>query len=238
MKQFAVIGIGKFGNRMLEEFLQMECELLIVDKSKEIIDLFKDKVTSAYIADAINEETIRKLIPPTIDGVIVDFGDNIEVSILVTNYLKKIGLKNIIVKAETDEHGEILEIVGASYVIFPNREAAKRIVPIITSSQLFNYMPISAGLVIAEVKVPLQLIGKTLIEADLRKTRNLNVIAIRKEEDGEYEFFSPDYRLKLNDVFLVAGKEEDIFKLSGNKLMSKKMGLTNIFKRLFTRTNK
>ncbi|MEW5818526.1 MAG: TrkA family potassium uptake protein, partial [Spirochaetota bacterium] len=208
MKQFAIIGISIFGKRMLEELSQTGAEILIVDKDREIIEKYKDRVTSAYIADVMNEETIKKLIPSTIDAAIVDLGDKIEVSILVTNYLKKIGVKNIVVKAETDEHGEILEIVGATRVVFPNREAAKRITPLLVSPLLFNFLPISNGLVMAEVKVPVKYYGMSLIEADLRKTKQLNVIAIRKEDDSEYRLFTPEYQLKPNDFLLVSGKEE------------------------------
>ena len=154
MKQFAIIGVGTFGKRMLEELSQIDCEILIVDKDRDVIEHLKDLATSSFIADAMNEVTIQKLVPTTIDAAIVDLGDNREVSILVTNYLKKIGIKNIIAKAETDEHGEVLDLVGANTVVFPNREAAKRITPLLISPLLFNYMPISHGLVIAEVKVP------------------------------------------------------------------------------------
>jgi len=238
MKQFAIIGISIFGERMLEELSETSCEILIIDKDAEIIEKYKEKVTSAYIADVINQETIKKLIPATIDAAIVDLGDKIEVSILVTNYLSKLGIRKIIVKAETDEHAEILNIVGATQIVFPNREAAKRITPLLVSSLLFNYMPISNGLVMAEVKVPDGYTGQTLIEADLRRTQQLNVIAIRKEEESDYEFFSPDYRLQNDDIFLLVGKEKNVSSFSGMDISLRKSGFTGFFKTLFGRKNR
>jgi trk system potassium uptake protein TrkA len=235
MKQFAIIGMSNFGLRLLEELSQLECEILILDKDRALIESLKERVTSAYIADAINEEIIQKLIPPTIDAAIIDLGGRTEVSILVTNYLKKMGVRNIIAKAETDEHGEILDIVGATHVVFPNREAAKRITPMLGSSLIFNFMPISNGLVIAEVRVPEKFAGMTLIEAHLRRTHGLNVIAIRKEADGEYEFFSPEYRLKYNDILLVVGPEDSIYEFSGERGGQRSAGLSKIFKNLFSR---
>lgn len=231
MKQFAIIGVSKFGYRVLEELSQIDCEILIVDKDRELIEKLKDRVSYSYIADVLDEETIRKLVPATVDAAIVDLGDRTEASILVTNYLKKIGVSRIIAKAETDEHGEILEIVGATYVIFPNREAAKRLTPIIAYSQLFNYLPISNGLVIAEIKVPDKHVGMTLIEADFRRTYRFNVIAIRKADDEEsgYLFFEPDYRLQGNDVLLVAGNEGDLAKLIGDAPVKKRRGLGTLF---------
>ena len=72
MKQFAIIGLGNFGRRILEEVADLDCEILIIDKDREIIEIYKDRVANAFIADAINAEIINKLIPATIDAAIVD----------------------------------------------------------------------------------------------------------------------------------------------------------------------
>lgn len=240
MKQFAIIGVSKFGYRVMEELSQIDCEILIVDKDRELIEKLKERVSYSYIADVLNEETIRKLIPSTVDAAIVDLGDRTEASILVTNYLKKIGVSRIIAKAETDEHGEILEIVGATDVIFPNREAARRLTPMIAYSQLFNYLPISNGLIIAEIKVPEKHIGMTLIEADFRRAYRFNVIALRKADDDDagYLFFEPDYRLQENDVLLVAGNERDLARLVGDAPARRRRGLGNLFHTLLRRERK
>ncbi len=241
MKQFAIIGLSNFGKRMLEELCDMDVETIIIDKDRETIEEYKDKATNAYIADAINEAIINKLVPPTIDCVIVDLGENREVSILVTHYLKKMGIKEIVVKAETDEHGEILEVIGATRVVFPNKEAAIKITPLLVSDLLFNYIPISAGLVMAEVQIPQQFVGKTLVESNLRQKLGVNVIAIRNgEHDQTYDFFSPTYRLQEGDVCLIVGKEHDIVAFSGALLpVRKKEGkISGILKNLFPKQKK
>lgn len=240
MKQFAIIGVSKFGFRVMEELSQIDCEILIIDKDRELIEKLKDRVSYSYIADVLNEETIRKLVPSTVDAAIVDLGDRTEASILVTNYLKKIGVSRIIAKAETDEHGEILEIVGATDVIFPNREAAKRLTPMLAFSHLFNYLPISNGLIIAEIKTPAKHVGMSLVEADFRKTYKFNVIAIRKEDDEEagYLFFAPDYRLQANDILLVAGSETDLAGLIGDAPVKRRKGINRLFHTLLRRDRK
>ena len=235
MKQFAIIGLSRFGRRLLEEFLATDAEMIIIDKDRDVIELYKDKVASAYIADVLNEEIIRKLIPPAIDAVIVDLGDRIEASILVTNYLKKMGVKEIIARAEGTEHGEILELVGATKVVFPNQEAAKRIAPFLISSQIFSYLPISAGLIIAEVKVPEKFYGKSLVEVDMRRQYNLNVIAYRKLDREEYFFYAPEYRLQGDDILLVGGREEDIDAFTEAKLPIGSRSITGLFRRFFSR---
>ena len=234
MKQFAIIGVSTFGKRVLDELVEVDCEVILIDKRSELIDMYKDSVTSAYIADVINEETINKLIPLDIDAVIVDLGDNIEASILVTKYLKNNDIGNIVVKAETDQHGEILKIVGADHVVFPYREAAIRVIPMLVSSLLFNYMSIGNGLVMAEIRVPEIFIGQSLIEANIRAKKGINVVAIRNEETGDsFDFFSPEVRLQIGDVLLVVGKEQNVTSFAEADLPERRKGISSFFKSIF-----
>jgi len=235
MKQFVIIGLSRFGRRLCEELLATDAEMIIIDKDRDVIELYKDKVTAAYIADVLNEEIIRKLVPSNLDAAVVDLGDRIEASILVTNYLKKLGVKEIIARAESGEHGEILDLVGATKVVFPNLEAAKRIAPFLVSSQIFSYLPISRELAIAEVKVPEKFYGKSLVEVDMRRQYNLNVIAYRKLEGEEYYFYAPEYRLQADDVLLVGGREEDIDSFTDEKLPIGRKRITGLFRRFFSR---
>lgn len=234
MKQFAIIGLGAFGLRMLEELLEITQEIIIIDKDKETIEKYKDKAQAAYVTDAINEIALSKIIPKEIDAVIVDLGGKIEVSIMTTNYLKKIGIKNILVKAQTDEHGEVLSMVGATQVIFPDREAAKRITPMLASSLLFNFMPISENLALAEVQANDYCLGKTLIDANLRKEFGLNVVAMRKVSRDDFIFINdPSYIFVEEDILLVAGSEEGINKFSSHSNIKEKQGMGDLFRAFF-----
>jgi trk system potassium uptake protein TrkA len=237
MKQFVIIGLSLFGRRLLEEFLATDAEVIIIDKDREVIELYKDKVASAYIADVLNEEIIRKLVPQNIDAAVLDLGGRIEASILATNYLKKMGVKEIIARAESNEHAEILDLVGATKVVFPNQEAAKRIAPFLISSQIFSYVPISSELVIAEVKVPHEFCGKSLVEVDMRRKYKLNVIAYRKLEGQEYFFYAPEYRLQEDDVLLVGGREQDIEAFTEEKILIGCGRITGLFRRFFSGKN-
>jgi trk system potassium uptake protein TrkA len=235
MKQFAIIGLSKFGQRMLEELADTGSEIILIDKDRERVDKFKDQVAAAYVADALNEDVLEKLVPKTVDTAIVDPGDQTEVSILVTHYLKKLGIREIIAKADSDEHEEILKLVGATRVVRPNTEAARRIAPFLVSSLVFSYLPISKELVIAEVKVPEQFFGKSLIEVDLRKQYRLNVIAYRKADQEDYAFYAPEYRLQSDDVLLLAGDQEDVARFTAERLPTAGRGLVGLFKRLLAR---
>ena len=235
MKQFAIIGIGRFSRRMLEELADAGCEILLIDKDRAVVDQYKDKVAATFIADVISEEVINKLVPASVDAAIVDLGDNLEASILATNYLKKLGVGRIITKAESEQHAEILDLVGATDIIFPNREAARRIAPLLLSSLLFSYLPIGRDFAIAEIKVPGKFVGKSLIEANLRQEHHLNVVALRKDSMGDYTYFLPDYRLQADDLLLVAGKEDDITDFAQTELPAAREGIPGVFSRLFSR---
>jgi trk system potassium uptake protein TrkA len=233
MKQYAVIGASTFGKRILEELILLDCEIILLDKDPELIEYFKNDVTAAYIANAINEDTVKRLIPADIDAVVVDLGDKIEASILVTQYLSKLGVSKIIVKAETDQHGEILSLVGAHHVIFPNFEAAKRVTPLLVSDILFNYLPISEGLVMAETGVPSELAGHTLTEMEIRRARGINVVAFRRAGKGDYQFFIPEYRLQEDDILLIVGREEDVSSFTGKDVSERKRGVADFFRQFF-----
>jgi trk/ktr system potassium uptake protein len=120
------------------------------------------------------------------------------------------GVKRIVAKAGTDEHGEILGLVGVTDVILPDREAAKRILHPLLSESMFSYMPISENMVMAEVNFPAEYIGRTVVDADIRTGLGLNVIAVRPGGVGEFVFITTDYRFKEEDRFLVVGTNERV----------------------------
>lgn len=234
MKQFAIIGLGPFGYRVVEELKDYNTELIIIDKDRDVIERLKDMVHQAYIVDVTDEEAINKLIPEGLDGAILDLGNSLEVAILVTNYLKKMGVKDITVKADTDKHGEILKLVGATRIVFPDLEAAKRLSPQLVSDSLYSYIPISSGLVMAEINVPTKYAGKTLIESNLRYKEGINVVAIKKNHDSEYSFFVPDYKLGAEDILLAVGEEETIKRFTST-LATSNNTLNSLMKKMFGR---
>ncbi|CEM61068.1 TrkA family potassium uptake protein [Treponema phagedenis] len=233
MKKFAIIGLGPFGLRMLEELLKLTNEIIIVDKDPQLIAKYDGKAKISYAFDVIDETSLKKAIPPDVNAAIVDLGGKIEFSIMVTTYLKKMNVKEILVKAQNDEHGKILSMVGATNVIFPDREAAKRVMPMLASELLFNFMPISETLALAEVGINKEYAGKTLLETNLRKTHGINVVAIRKQDTENFYFINdPNYPFEANDILLVAGSEEDIFTFSQDKPDRGKK-LAEVFRNLF-----
>jgi|GEM_PF-60678 len=243
--QYVIIGLSSFSKNILDEIiaLELDIEILIIDKDETDINLYKDKVTDAIIANITDERIIQQLVPVDVSCVIIDLGSNRESSILISSYLKKMGVKRVIVKAETDTHGEILKIAGVDEVIHPDKEAARRLVPTLVSSRLFQYMPIGKGLVFAELKTPEEFYGKTLLDIDLRRNKDLNLIAVRKSElNSEYMQINIKYLFNEYDLILLAGNEKAIFDIAYGE--ETKMQLINkakiydAFKKLFNYKNK
>src|SRR5574344_168543 len=183
----AIIGLGTFGRNVLEALMNTDADLIIVDKDREVVEKYKNSIQNAYITDAINEETLKKVIPNDIDAAIVDLGSQLETSILVTHNLSKKGVSKIIVKARSDDHGEILKLLGASKIIYPDLDAALHITPMLISSALFNYMQVSDKFAIAEVSVRNDLIGKPISKSNIRQTYQLNIIGVRNTSETRSE---------------------------------------------------
>jgi trk system potassium uptake protein TrkA len=214
MKQVAIFGLSHFGKSVLDELIRLNVEVFILDKDRARIDQYKDLAAGSVILDVLNVENLRKVLPESTDAVVIDMGDSIEASILAASYCAKLHIKNIIVKAETESHGEILELVGATQVVFPNKEAAKRVCPLLLSSVLLNYLPVGGKLVIAELAVPGLMIGKNIMQVELRKKYGLNLIAVRAQEE-EFGEFKPSYLFRQGDIGLFSGTDEAIGAFTG-----------------------
>lgn len=233
VRQYAIVGLGSFGVRVLEKLSEATDQIIIIDKDPAIVEKYKDLAAKSYIADALSKEALSRIIPEAVDVAVVDVGDHLEAAIVVTNALNKLGARQIIVRADNEERGEILEMVGATKVIYPAREAATKLVPMLVSSSLFSFMPISPSLVLAEVSIPERYVGLTLVEANFRQSRGINVVAIRKEDGDEYEYFDPRYRLQAIDVLLCAGSEKDVTSFTGARIAARKNVIGEMLKGIF-----
>jgi trk system potassium uptake protein len=209
MVTIAVIGLGSFGCRVVEELEQADADVIIIDKDRDIIEKYKSSIHYAYITDAINEASLKKILPDDLHAAVVDLGSQLETSILVTNHLHKMGVKHIVVKARSDEHGEILRLIGATDIVYPDLDAALHITPMLISSALFNYVQVSHNFALAEVSVRDDLIGRTLGESNLRQKYELNLVAVRSSVEADFTFVSsPSLKLEENMILLVAGTNE------------------------------
>src|SRR5699024_3347644 len=166
-REFAVIGLGRFGGSICEELSKEGMRVLAVDINEQRINEFKSIALHAVIADSTDEQALKALGIQNMDHVIVAIGDNIQASILTTVILSELGTKRITVKAQNDYHEKILNKIGADVVVHPERDMGKRLAHSLMSNNIIDYLELSEEHSMVEVKSGRQMIGKNLIELDI-----------------------------------------------------------------------
>lgn len=179
MKQFVVIGLGRFGYHLATSLYKLGNQVLAIDNSKAKIENIKDSVTEAVIADAKDMKVLSEFIDKDIDTVIVATATDIEMSVLSVLYLKDLGVRFIIAKAKNDDHGKILKSLGVQEIIYPEKDSAARLAESLNMSNLIAHIPLAPEYSIVELAAPEKFFGKTLNELDLRKKFQVNVIGIK-----------------------------------------------------------
>jgi len=218
MRSFAIIGLSTFGFYLCKFLAQRGFEVMAVDANESKIEKVKHTVSKAIILDATDKDALGNLGMIDFDVVIVSLGDQIDASILVTLYLKELGVKEIIAKASTEDHGKILDRIGATTVIFPERDVALRLARSLENVNVLDVIPVSPGVSILEFGVPSSFLGKTLRELDINNKYGIQIIMI-KELVPENLIVVPkaDHKIKDSDILIGVGKDQDFKKLLNEK---------------------
>ncbi|GGE40807.1 potassium transporter Trk [Pullulanibacillus camelliae] len=208
-KQFAVIGLGRFGGSICRTLSEQGAEVLAIDADEDRVNEFTSIATHAVIADSTDETVLKSLGIRNFDHVIVAIGDNIQASILTSLILKELGVKKVTAKAQNEYHEKVLRKIGADQVIHPERDMGVRIAHNITSSSVLDYLELSDKHSILEVVAGNKMDGKSLIDLDVRANFGVNIVAIKKE--GHINV-SPraDQVLYKGDVLIIIGADVDI----------------------------
>lgn len=208
-KQFAIIGLGRFGSSVAKTLYSMGRQVLAIDPDEEKIRAMVQFATRAVVADATDEQVLRSLAIRNFDVVIVGIGGDIQASIMITLMLKELGVKQVVAKAQSELHGKVLYRVGADRVVFPERDMGFRVAQNLISSNILEYIELSPDVSMIEIVVPSHIVGKELRQLDLRNRFNINVIAIKQ---GDSVNITPraDDRVHKDDVLVVVGLKEDL----------------------------
>ncbi|AWG43077.1 TrkA family potassium uptake protein [Candidatus Borreliella tachyglossi] len=217
MKTFVIIGLSNLGIHLLEDLSKLDCQIIIVDTSKELVEGYDVIATESFILDQFTKNALKKIIPVDTDAVIIDFDDDLGKSALVTHYCNLLGVREIYVKTEDRDDAEILKTLGATKIIFPSKDAARRLTPLLVSPNLSTYNIIGYDIIVAETVIPKEYVGKTLLEADLRREKGITVIAVRNLSNSRYEFVDGDYFFLKDDKIVICGKPDSIENFTNNK---------------------
>lgn len=214
-RQYAVLGLGKFGAEVAVQLTADGCEVLAVDKNPDRVDEIKDRVARAAIADATEQETLAALGVSNLDGAVVTLGGSLEDSILTCMHLKELGCKQIIAKVVGASHERILDKLGVHRVIYPERESARRLAKHLAYSSVLDFLPLAPGFSVAEIAPSSELTGKSLGESRLRQKYGVQVVAIRELVPERWILVpDPNHVIKDSDVLVVIGKDEDLKRIA------------------------
>ncbi len=211
-KQFAVIGIGRFGESLISELVRLGHEVLAIDTDENRVDDIASIATQAVQADAMDEKVLKALDIVNFDAVVVAIGGDVEANILTSITLKEIGVKKIIAKAHNTMHGKVLEKMGINMVLYPERDMAIRLARNLVSTSIIEYIELSSDHGISERTAPLNFVGQSLEEKALRQRMDITILAVRS---GSEIIVSPqaDYRIKAGDIIVALGPVKQLEKL-------------------------
>ncbi|ACL69919.1 potassium channel family protein [Halothermothrix orenii] len=212
MKQFVVVGLGRFGSSVARTLAESGYNVLAIDNDEERVQELSNEVTHAVEADATDEEALRTLGVRNFDVAVVSIGDNVHANILSTLILKELGVPYVVTKAKDSLHGKILTKVGADRIVYPERDMGVRIAHNLTSSNVLDYLEFAPDYSIVEIIASPEMVGKSLAQLELRSKYGVNVMAIKR---GKNLNITPGANDKIleGDVLIVMGKNENLDKL-------------------------
>ncbi|MCK4255654.1 TrkA family potassium uptake protein [candidate division WOR-3 bacterium] len=227
MRQFVVIGLGRFGITVAKILAKKGFQVIAIDSDEERVRDASEFATIAVQLDATDSASLQKIGLKDVDAAIIAVGENISASILITMICKDAGIPTVISKATNPLQGKILAKIGADKVVFPERDMGEKLAESLASPGIFDYISVSKDHSIMEISAPSVFIGKTLGDVNLRAKYGVTVIAIKHkvpgiDEQGESTFsqeiiIAPTSKdtISKGDTLVVLGKIKDLERLKG-----------------------
>ena len=208
-KLYAVVGLGRFGFALAEELAAKGCDVMVVDRDRNRVEA-ADFTDNGFVVDDMTKENLEATGIAEADVAVICIGDKIDVSILTTLTVIRLGVPKVISKASSKEQGEVLAMLGAE-VVYPERDMALRLAGKLISPNILEYISLSDEIDIMEIKLSEKVEGKTVIELNVRSRYGLNIIARRRGDTISTDIL-PNMVLHADDSLTVIGKTESIRK--------------------------
>ena len=216
MANYLVVGLGRFGRSVARTLYENNQDVLAVDDDEEVVQQAIDSgvVSEAVVLDASDETAIKNIIKDNFDVAFVCIGANVQASILVTLLLKEAGIPKIIAKAQAKSQGKVLEKIGADEVVYPEEFMGKRVASKVLRPTIIEHFKLSNKYAVVEVLAPKSFIGRSLIQLDVRKRFEINIIGI-KDKDNEVNISpSPETVIKEGDTLIVVADSQKMNELN------------------------
>ena len=217
MKQYIVIGCGRFGSSVASTMHLLGHQVMAIDKNEDSVQSISDKVTHSLIVDVTDEQALRSLGLGNFDVAVVAIGSDIRESIMATLIAKEMGVELIICKAKDELQAKVLYKIGADRVVFPERDMGVRVAHNLVSDNILDHIELDPEYSIVEIVTPNSWVGKTLIELELRARYEITVLAIKTGKNINVTP-SPDEELTAGSILVIIGQNTSITAItSGNK---------------------
>jgi trk system potassium uptake protein TrkA len=223
MRRFAVIGLGRFGQKLAIALAMSGAEVIAIDKDRNEIELIRDQVSHAVRLDGTDEEALKAQGVDKADVAIIGMGqDNFEAAILTVVNLRQMGIKQIYARAENLIAGEVFSKVGATDVIYPEIESAQRWAYKLIAPQIGEKIDFAPGYSLARIAAPASFDEKTVMDLQLRQKYNVNLVLIKRGENSKAKKSEkgaiinvpmPNTIIYQDDILMVAGSDADLAKL-------------------------
>lgn len=215
MGHFCVIGAGNFGFHLASTLYEEGNDVVVIESNRNRLQKIQDLCSYAIQADAANKEFLAGQGLTEMDAVIISTGEHIHQATLITLYLKELGCKRILVKSNDEDHSKILRKVGASEIIFPEKDMALKTARNLVSPNILDYLPMVDDYSINELAPPKHFIGKNLIQLDLRRKFDILVIGIKDVLTDRFILLPPaDHLIKESDLLVIFGKTDNVARAS------------------------
>lgn len=212
MKQFAVLGIGRFGFSLATKLYDLGYDVLAIDRDEERIKAISDLVTYAVQADSTDIATLKSIGLKNIDCAIVSIASDINASLMSVLNIQELGIPELYAKAQNEQHAKVLHKVGVETVFLPERDMGKRVAHYMVSNKILDLIELDPEHSIIEINALDKWSGKALQDLNLRVKYGINVIAIKRGEELNISPMAMD-KLDAGDVLVVVGDNRSLNKI-------------------------
>ena len=215
MKRVAVVGLGNFGATVAEQLAEVGYRVSALDVDPARVERLASSIREAVVGDGTDPDVLDRISASDADAAIVSTGDDVTASVLTALALKDLGVPEIHVKVISELHARILDKIGITETVFPERESAELLAKRITNRRILNYLKLGEGFSAQEMTVPEEWVGHSLRELGLPQRYNISVIAVHDFLSGGITPIpDPDAPLKDSDTLLVAGADENLARVA------------------------
>lgn len=202
----AVIGLGRFGKALALELEEAGTEVLGIDRNAEVVQSLNGLLTHVVQADSTKEEALRQLSIPDFERVVVGIGTHLEASILTTSNLLKFKNPTIWAKADSETHGQILQQLGISNIVYPEQDMGRRLAHLVRGS-LLDYIEFEDNFAMVKISPPLVSQNRPLGVTEIRRKYGITIVAV-KRAGGTWDYTTAQTVLYDDDTIIIAGPTE------------------------------